>query len=265
MNTHSINYIVFVVNFQHLGFRLLLFTLFLIAGSSPLKSNESENTSVFNKLQFVEQVNASIYSGWNSHYFTEGRDLLDGDSLIINHVQASWEFLRNEIWYAASPDQSYDELQLMTTATQTFKNYTLYAGYRHLQFPSDNLNDDEIYVGLTIADLPAEFQITVDAYHSFEANGFFVEISAFRNFNITGAWSVSGTGIFSINQGYVADGHDGANHFALSLQSTYQFSDSISIIAQLTQSWAINRDSSLPGDEQLVDFLNGGIGAQWFF
>lgn len=265
MNTNSTNCIVFVVNFQHLGFRLLLFTLFLIAGSSQLKSNESENTSSWDKLQLVEQINASIYSGWNSHYFSEGRDILDGDSLIVNQVQVSWEFLSSEIWYAASPDQSYDELQIAVAVTQAIGSFQFYADYTHLQFPSDNLQDNELGTGLAISGLPTDFQLAIDAYYSFQASGSFIEASATRKFVITESLSVTGSGMFGINQGYVVGGHYGSNHFALKLESTYKVSDSISVTAQLAQNWAIDRDSGSPGDEQLVDFLNGGIGAQWFF
>ena len=242
-----------------------MFTLLLIAGSSQLKSDKVADTCIANTLQFIEEMNVSIYGGWESHYFSEGRDLLDGDSLIINHVQASWKFLRNEIWYATAPGQSYDELQFMTVVTQTFENYSLYAGYRHLQFPSDGLDDDEIYTGLSISDLPVEFQMSVDAYHSFAADGFFVEIALSRNLTITEALSLACTGIFGINQGYISDGHDGANHFALALQPVYQVSDAISIVARLAQSWAMDRDTDAPGDAQLVDFVNGSIGAQWSF
>jgi hypothetical protein len=256
---------VLVTHFLNPGFSRLLFAGFLIAGSLHLKGDETTEMTLLDKLSFTEEIQTSIYSGWESHYFAEGRDLLDGDSLIINHVQASWRFLRSEIWYAVSPDQLYDELQFMTVVNQTFKRYGLYLGYRHLQFPFDNSKDNEIYAGLSVSDLPAGLQIGVEATHSFVANGFFVELWISRNFVINDALSITGAGTFGINQGYVSDGHDGANHFVLTLQPTYQLSDSISIMIRLAHSWAIERDPGFPGDAQLVNLSNGSIGAQWSF
>lgn len=252
--------------FRQCQVRLLsLVLLLLITSPHQSKSDNFADTFAINIPQFTEPISTSIYNGWESHYFSEGRDVLGGDSLIISHVQASWKFLRNEIWYATSPNQSYDELQYMFVINQTFNNYAVYVGYRHLQFPSDNLNDDEVYAGLSVSDLPVELQAAVDAYYSFVADGFFVEISVLKNFILTEALSFSGTGTFGINQGYISDGHNGANHFALTLQSTYQLSDTISIIARLAQSWTIDRDPDLAGDAQLIDFLNGGISVRWFF
>lgn len=257
------NYIFNFPVFLRPASNLWAYCLFLVVGSSFLKGDDPQNTSVPDTPQLLNQFSASVYCGWDSHYFTEGRDLLDGGSLIIHDLQSSWERLFGQIWYAASPDQSYDELQFMTGVTQTIEGVTIYAGYRHLQFPSDDLNDDEAAVGISVTALPTGLQIAVDAYHSFEADGFFTEVSALWQFAITESLSIKSTGIFGINQGYVGDGHDGANHLALTLGLNYKISDSISIIARLTQSWAIDREPDMPGDEQLVDFFNGGVGMQW--
>lgn len=147
--------------------------------------------------------------------------------------------------------------------TQSISDFSVYAAYRHLQFPSDDLNDDEVTAGISMSGLPAELRLAVDAYYSFEADGFFTIVSVFRGFTITDSLGITAIGEFGINQGYVSDGHDGANHFALTLVSNYQVRKSISIVVRLTQSWAIGQDSNAPGDETLVDFFNGGIGIQW--
>ena len=147
-------------------FILALFPIY-VNGAEPASQSTTD------KLQVFEEIEASIYAGWESHYFSEGRDVLDGDSLIVSSVQLGWEFFSSEIWYGTSPDQSYDELQLTVEAAQTIGKFEFYLWYTHYQFPSDNLNDNEIGGGLTIAQLPAEFEVAAEAYYSFDADGFF--------------------------------------------------------------------------------------------
>ena len=214
-------------------------------------------------LQFIQQIGVNYYGGWDSHYYSEGRDNLDGGSLITNDVQLNWKFITGELWYVASPGQSYDELQAILALSQSINNLSFYATYTHLQFPSDNLNDDEVGAGISLSGLPANLQLAVDAYYSFVADGSFAELSAAQSFAITESLSVTGTGIFGINQNYISDGHDGANHVALRLESMYMISESIALMAQITQSWEIDRDKTLPGDDPLVDLFYGSIGIQW--
>jgi len=251
------------IKFSRFGFMLSFSTLFVVLGNVCLNGEDVIESPVAEELPLIEQVSVSFYGGWDSHYFTEGRDNLDGGSLLVNDLQASWGFLYSQIWYVASPGQSYDELQIIMGVTQSIDDFTWYAGYTHLQFPSDDLNDDEASVGISVSNLPAGLQLAFDAYHSFEADGFFAEFSVSRGFALTDSLSIIGTGILGMNQGYISDGHDGANHFALAWVCSYQVNESISIIARVAQSWAIRRDSTKPGDDALVDLFNGGIGVQW--
>lgn len=242
---------------------LLVLLIFLSARSVDLEAFEPASLQEPNYTPFPEGVEAIFYTGWESHYFTEGRDLLDGDSLIVNHMALGWESVSGEIWYGASPDQSYDELQLTLVAAQTIGDLEFYVGYTHLQFPSDNLKDNEVGTGVACSNLPAGFEIAVDAYHSFEADGFFAELSAAREFTVTEELMVVCSCVYGLNNGYVADGHDGSNHIGLQLGFNYRIFESVSIIAHVTQSWALERDLNFPGDEALVDFFHGGFGIQW--
>lgn len=263
MNRHFFKRGIFASFVEGSSKRTMFYMFGLLSLSSLLSSDESATTYISKKSRFLEQVSASVYNGWDSHYFTEGRDLLNGDSLIITDIQSGWRSFFSQIWYAFSPDQSYDELQFMTGLTQTVESFMFYAGHRHIQFPSDGLNDDETAVGVSVSNLPVGVQLSADVYYSFEADGFFTEITANRSFAFTERVSINSTVIFGINRGYVSDGHDGANHLALTVGLNYAISDSVSVIARLTQSWEINSDLNRPGDETLVDFFNGGIGLQW--
>lgn len=205
------------------------------------------------------------YTRFESHYFSEGRDSLDGDSLWVNSIELGLPHLSGGIWYGRSPDQDYDELQLTIAMSKSVGNVTLSAGYTHLQFPFDNSDDNEIGAALTWSDLPLDCELSADVYHSFDSDGLFLEISLCRAIDITEDFNLTVTGLFGMNQGYVPDGHDGANHLVLIAETNMVITDSLSLSTHMAYSWALERDSTLSGDLQLIDFFHGSIGLLWSF
>jgi len=71
--------------------------------------------------------------------------------------------------------------------------------------------------------------------------------------------------LFGANQGYVADGHDGANHVAAQLGLSYALTESLTLRGHATYSWGIHRDVSFAGDDALKDFFHAGLGVEWAF
>lgn len=210
-----------------------------------------------------DAVKAHAHLGWESKYFSEGRDTLDGDSLFTSSFELGWKHLTGGIWYGNSPDQAYDESQFSLALSQSIQDIEFYLGYTHLRFPFDDSRDNEIGAGISWSGLPIDIELAADTYYSLDADGYFVEISAAKEFSISNRLAFDLSGQLGINQGLVSDGHDGANHFALRLGLTYGISKSMSITAHSTYSWALNVDPTLPGDEQLIDFFHGGVGLQW--
>ncbi len=227
--------------------------------------NEPEAQFPFKQSHNHESIESHVHLGWESRYFSEGRDSLDGDSLFVGNFEMGWKQLTAGIWYGYSPDQRYDELQLTLTFTQTIGDFEFYGGYTYLQFPFDDSYDNEIGSGMTWSGLPMGIQVAADLYYSFDADGYFAEISASREFSITEHLTLDFSVPLGINQGYVADGHNGANHLALRLGVKYELTDTWFIIAHTTYSWGLDRDRTLPGDAQLIDFFHGGIGLQSSF
>lgn len=227
--------------------------------------HESETQLPFARLHTHDSLESHAHLGWESRYFSEGRDSLDGDSLFVGSLEMGWKHLAGGIWYGYSPDQRYDELQLGLALTQNIGDFEFYGGYTHLRFPFDGSHDNEIGAGVAWSGLPMDAELSADIYYSFDAEGFFAEIAASREFSITDDLALNFSVPFGINQGYVADGHDGANHIALRLGLEFALTDSISFTAHTSYSWALSRDAALPGDDQLIDFFHGGVGLQWSF
>lgn len=72
-------------------------------------------------------------------------------------------------------------------------------------------------------------------------------------------------GIFGVNQGYVSDGHDGANHVALHMNAEYALTDSWMLTVHAAHSWALEQDRDKPDDALLNDFFHGEFGVQKSF
>lgn len=227
--------------------------------------HEPETQLPFARSHADESLEGHAHLGWESRYFSEGRDLLDGDSLFIGSFEMGWRHLTGGFWYGLSPDQRYDELQMSLALTQSIGDFEFYGGYTHLRFPFDGSHDNEIGTGIAWSGLPMDVEVSADMYYSFEAEGFFAEMSAGREFSITDDLALIVSVPFGINQNYVSDGHDGANHIALRLGWELALTDSISVTAHTTYSWAMGRDAALPGDDPLIDFFHCGVGLEWSF
>ena len=236
-----------------------------LASVLPVFGHESEAQLPFARLHTHDPLNGHAHLGWESRYFSEGRDSLDGDSLFVGSVEMGWNHLSGGVWHGHSPDQRYDELQLSLALTQNIRDFEFYLGYTHLRFPFDGSQDNEIGAGVAWLRLPMDVELSADIYYSFDAEGFFAGIAASREFSITDDLALNFSVPIGINQGYVADGHDGPNNIALRLGLEFTLTDSISITAHTTYSWALCGNDALTGDDQLIDFFHGGLGLQWSF
>ena len=110
-----------------------------------------------------------------------------------------------------------DELQYSLSLTQQKNDWSFYAGYTHLVFTKDNQSDDEWSFGLAYEKLPFSLGTSVDGTYSMDAEGTFYEWSTYREFSITDQSALLVSGLLGLNDGYVSDGHDGANFYALSV------------------------------------------------
>jgi hypothetical protein len=227
--------------------------------------HDTEAQLPFARPHAHEPLEGHAHLGWESRYFSEGRDSLDGDSLFVGSAEMGWKHLSGGVWYGYSPEQRYDELQLNLALKQSIGDFEFYGGYTYLWYPYDGSHGHEIGAGVAWSGLPMDVDLSADLYHSFDADGYFVVISAGREFSITDRLALNFSVPFGINQGYVADGHDGANNIALRVGLEFALTDSISITAHTTYSWASGRDAAFPGDDRLIDFFHGGVGLEWSF
>ena len=102
-----------------------------------------------------------------------------------------------------------------------------------------------------------------DWYHSFTYEGSFYELSIGSDFKPVESITIEPRITFGINGGYITDGHDGANHISLNIDSDYEITDLVYVHGYVGYNIPINRDpATYPGDKLLKNFLLGGIGLE---
>lgn len=204
---------------------------FLLILCGPLcLAHEDDSELVFDRFFGGDDGwSFQLQSEMESRYASEGRDMLDGDSLATATFEAAWNAASLGIWYGKSPDQSYDELHLSGALGWEWEDLKWYVSYTHLRFPDDGAHDHEVGAGISWVGLPLEMHLSADAYFSLEAEGTFIETSLHRDFPVSECLTIHPSLVFGINQGYVSDGHDGANHISLRLGGEYQFAPSLTL------------------------------------
>lgn len=217
-------------------------------------------TNAESKTVFGEEVDLAAQFAWDSRYVSEGRDNLAGDGLAGATVELGWRGLTLGSWYASSPDNGYDELNLGAAYALEFGRLETALGYTYLDFPVDDEDDHEIGLGLGLADIPGGFELGLESYYSFEATGAFFEAAAARPVELGHLLSVAPVALFGANAGYIADGHDGLNNAALLLEAAVPLKPGVALTAYIGHNWAINSEpEQYSEDEALKDFGFGGV------
>ena len=149
--------------------------------------------------------------------------------------------------------------------TQESNGFEFYLAYTYLDFSKDHESDSEWSAGISYGELPFAMETSLDASYSMDAEGTFFEWSTGKAFNLNETLQLSLSGVLGWNEGYVSDGHDGLNFFALRTGAKANLSEKLSLVAHGTQSLALGRDPNLQGDQSLKDFFHIGLVVEWTF
>ncbi len=201
---------------------------------------------------------------WDSRYVSEGRDNIDGDSLAGATVELGWGTMTLGLWYADSPGQSYREFNAYVCYHLEWRHFEAYGAYNHLRLPAGNEHDNEVGAGITYTALPLNLSIGLDATWSFEAEGAFIEAYLGGEYRIHERLTLRPSATLGFNAGYVAAGHDGANHGELRLEAAIPIHRHLELMGYLASTWAIDADlDRYPDDASLKDVFYGGIALQF--
>jgi hypothetical protein len=164
-------------------------------------------------------------------------------------------------WYASGYDADYDEVNVGAGyEIELAEHVSAALGYTHLNFRTDDADDHEVSVDLAYTGF-GDSILVAGAYYSLEADGFFSEVGVQTDLPAPEGMTLSPYALLGINQGYVVDGHDGANHALFGVEASMDLTATLSLILYGAYSIAIDKDADrYPDDAALDDILYGGIG-----
>jgi len=200
-----------------------------------------------------------LAGAWESHYVSEGRDNLDGDSLAGLEATIGYQGFTVGAWGAESPDQDYREYHYWLEYSYEWQAFTFTAAYTYLDFDTDGADDKEVSLYIAYA-LPYALQLEIGGYYSNESSGTFYEGTLSAEIELTEELIVIPFANLGSNDGYIAEGHNGLNHLALGLELNYALSEYVSVGAYLAHTSAIDSDSNEHSDDDLLeDFTYYGL------
>lgn len=237
-------------------------SIIILAGYLITGMTEEINTPIMPQ----DNTNITVGLQWESRYVSEGRDNLDTAGIQTVTMDIYRGDLNLAIWNGWGYDSGYHELQVTPALTHEWNNFDIYLYYNYKRYFEEHKSENEIGSGIFYYGLPHHLFAGVDWYYSVENDGSFFRLSLGSRFNPIEKLELEPAIMFGINENYIPDGHDGANHVGIQLNGKYEISGKISIVGYLGYNVAIDRDpGSFAGDILLRDFFWSGIGIEAAF
>ncbi|WP_017446369.1 hypothetical protein [Gayadomonas joobiniege] len=213
--------------------------------------------------------NMPVELSFSNLYLSEGRDNLAGDNLFS--FQSEWRIneLAVQPWFAWSGQRDYQEFNLnLVYPLAKLADVSVQLAYAFLvnkEVKHGHYQDHEVSLIFSWADQKA-LSLQSNWVYSVDTQGLFIDLSSqlalYENANF--AWSAGF--LVALNADYIADAHNGLNHWQLSNQLQLQLSQALSGGLQLAYSHAIDKDANrYPGDETLANVKYVGLILNYHF
>lgn len=198
--------------------------------------------------------------GWESAYYLEGRNSLDGDSIASANLELNYKNFIAGAWYGFSPESDYDEANFYLEYGFELGGFEAFIGYTGLLFLSDDTFDHDLSIGVNTPELPGGLVASATAIRTLRGDGVYYTAALSREFNplthLTLAPSIS----VNFNNDYIADGGEGLDHLLFRLDASYEIDHRWILEGFLAYSMAVDSNSNNhPDDELLEDFVFAGI------
>jgi predicted porin len=207
--------------------------------------------------QAAEPLEFNMLAQYDSRYMLEGRDILQGNSILNFGAQAAWKDFAIGINQLDSPDTDYEEFQAGAAWSTEIQKFELSLGYTYFNYQSDGGHEHEINITLS-REIGWGIQAQVDAYYGFRIEGAFIETALSKPFSLSDKLVIEPMILLGFNADYVEDGHNGANHTAAALKASYQLTENFELETHLVYNLGINKHESLAGDDNLDNKLHFG-------
>lgn len=209
----------------------------------------------------------AIGMAWDSKYISEGRNNLEEGGLVSTFAVVEFETEAGafgvETWFGSSVDTPYTEFNVALSWAKTVGQIDLALGYSYLAFTQDDEDDHELSAEIS-SEVFGGLLPFLAAVYSVEADGSFFELGLTREWEITERLAISPYALIGFNQGYVADGHDGANHAATGLVASIALLENLHLDLSAVASFPLDKEEQTFADDEALEELyviSGGLTA----
>jgi hypothetical protein len=189
-------------------------------------------------------------AGWSNSYLSEGREAFGNNGIFAFLATASCDQYAIELWSGFSDAGAEREFQavFLYSIPSILWNPTL--GIAHINDFRSTIKEWDLSLGLK-----GEFAFGIawqaDFVYGLDPNGFYLETGIARPF-VLNRLEITPSAHIGTNLGYVADGHHGPDHFAIQLQASRQFAESITLSTTLAHYTPINKNSAKYADDDIL-------------
>jgi len=197
-------------------------------------------------------ISSEVILGWESRYFTEGRDNLEGNGLAFGEGILHLHDWQLGLWSGiATAVDDYHELNASLARTFALKGLDVGLSFTHLEFFEEKMSDQEIGVSLEIP-LAASFDLTFEAVYSREAKGWWMESTLGRSISLHPLVTLLPEFTAGWNEGYVAGGHSGWNHAAGRVTVQTRLTERLELHLFGERSWEIGSQPLRYSDDETL-------------
>lgn len=210
-------------------------------------------------------VNWKMETNWESQYFSQGRDNLDGAPLSTVTVGFEENKFSGGFWFGQSTQVDYREYQSFLEYTESFADIDVTLNATQVQFVGTDETDQELGLSLVWNEVAWGVSLALDSYYSVESEGWFGEIGFSKHLEYFEKLHYDISASLGYNMGYVSDGHLGINNAELVWAFEYHMNSRVSVVGYTAYSWALGSQNTCDGDQCLQNSLRYGFGFRMAF
>lgn len=215
------------------------------------------------------QYEVAIGSEYHSRWISEARDSANGKALravSATVMRGNWAL---SSWAGANDKRQYDQLEFGISRFYHTGPLQLSVGYTHFRYYADEALDNEWSFSVSWEDQDdSGIVLSAESYYSRVQRGAWWNLGLhaplLETATATGAQlSAAFKAVFGVNDGYISDGHDGANGLETGIELGYSLTESIALSAYMAHNTALDVDANLAGDDNLQNLWFGRLVLEW--
>jgi len=194
-----------------------------------------------------DEEHFTFEAAWSNRYLSEGREAFGNNGLLAFLATASYDPFSIELWSGFSDASAEREFEAALLYSIPLIPWSPTLGIAHVNDFRGTTEEWDFSLGLE-GELAYGVEAQAEIVYGIDSNGFYIETGIARPFEMD-RMAITPSAHMGHNFGYVADGHNGPDHFALQLQVSREITESSILSATLSHYTPIQKNSAKYADD----------------